>query len=161
MVDKAKILAGRKEVDAYREAHRQLYSKPWHRGIPEEHTPLLNIMVNALKGLGFNSIQEFFDANRELNKQVVDAMFRIDGECDGCPDREKGCEPHCFEERKEFSPIAGRDCLLRKNWQHISFETTVHFIHKHGLPKPDGSLIPTCKFRWVKIQEPDIDWEWH
>ncbi len=65
MVDKEKILAGRKAVDAYRKAHRQLHSKPWHRGIPEEHTPLLNIMVKAFKGLSFNTIQEFFDASRE------------------------------------------------------------------------------------------------
>ena len=65
-ISKSKILAGRKAVDAYRTAHAQLHSKTWHRGIPEEHTPLLNIMVKALKGLGFNTIQEFFDASETL-----------------------------------------------------------------------------------------------
>lgn len=65
-IDREKILTGRKAVDAYREAHIQLHSKPWHRGIPEEHTPLLNIMLKAFKGLGFNTIQEFFDASETL-----------------------------------------------------------------------------------------------
>lgn len=68
-LNKQKILAGRKTVEAYRQAHRQLYLQPWHKGIPEEHTPLLNIMLGAFKGLGFNTIQEFFDASVLLNKE--------------------------------------------------------------------------------------------
>jgi len=35
MQKKNKILAGRKAVDAYREAHRQLHEKLWHKGVPE------------------------------------------------------------------------------------------------------------------------------
>ena len=66
MVDTQKILAGRKAVDAYRTAHTKLYEHGWHKGIPEEHTPLLNIMLGAFKGLGFNTIQEFFDASETL-----------------------------------------------------------------------------------------------
>ena len=65
-IDKDKILAGRKAVDAYRQAHLALHSKPWHRDLPQEHTPLLNITVKAFKGLGFNTIQEFFDASATL-----------------------------------------------------------------------------------------------
>ena len=65
-ISKSKILKGREAVDAYREAHHQLHSKPWHRGIPKEHTPLLNIMLKAFKGLGFNTIQEFFEASITL-----------------------------------------------------------------------------------------------
>lgn len=65
-INKGKILAGRRAVDAYRTAHSKLYDKGWHKGIPEEHTPLLNIMLGAFKGLGFNSIQEFFDASATL-----------------------------------------------------------------------------------------------
>lgn len=63
---KQKILAGRKAVEAYRTAHVKLCDKGWHKGIPEEHTPLLNIMLEAFKGLGFNTIQEFFDASEQL-----------------------------------------------------------------------------------------------
>jgi len=66
MATKEQILKGRKAVDAYREAHRQLYSKPWHKGIPEEHTPLLNTMLAEFGKQGFNSPQEFFDASRTL-----------------------------------------------------------------------------------------------
>ena len=68
---KANILAGRKAVDAYREAHAKLHSKPWHRGIPEEHTPLLNNLSAKLRGQGFNSLDEFFDASDLLNVQEL------------------------------------------------------------------------------------------
>jgi len=70
-ISKSNILAGRQAVYAYRYAHAQLHSKPWHRGIPEEHTPLLNIMLKSFKGLGFNAIQEFFDASELLNIQEL------------------------------------------------------------------------------------------
>lgn len=66
MVDEEKILAGREAVDAYRQAHTQLHSQPWHRGIPKEHTPLLNKLLIELKGLGFNSLDGFFSASDSL-----------------------------------------------------------------------------------------------
>lgn len=77
-IDREKILAGRKAVDAYRTAHTRLYSQGWHRGIPEAHTPLLNIMLEAFKGLGFNTLQEFFDASELLNVQELGFADRED-----------------------------------------------------------------------------------
>lgn len=53
---KMKILESRKAVDVYRDTHTQLHSKPWHRDIPEEHTPLLNKMMDSVKKQGFNSL---------------------------------------------------------------------------------------------------------
>lgn len=82
MVDKAKVLAGRKAIEAYRIAHAQLHSKPWHKGIPEEHTPLLVKLLSDLGKLEFTSTEidfepkkteilaKFFDASAELDKQV-------------------------------------------------------------------------------------------
>jgi len=75
-----KILDGRKAVDAYREAHCQLHSKPWYRGIPEEHTPLLNKLLSELEKQGFNSLQEFWDASTELNIQELGFESRDDFE---------------------------------------------------------------------------------
>ena len=67
LTDREKILAGRKAVDAYREAHTQLYSKPWHRGIPEEHTPLLEKLVTDLAKLGYASTgKELKDKSPEI-----------------------------------------------------------------------------------------------
>lgn len=63
-VMRLKVLKGRKAVDAYREAHRQLYSKPWHRGIPEEHTPLLKAMVIVLEKQGFTSAETDFEPKK-------------------------------------------------------------------------------------------------
>ena len=75
---KEQILKGRKAVDAYRLAHAQLHSKGWYKGISEEHTPLLEEMVNQLSKQGFNSVDEFFGASDELNLQELelDADFQ-------------------------------------------------------------------------------------
>ncbi len=61
-----KVLASRKAVDTYRTAHTELHSNPWHKGVPEAHTPLLNTMLASLKEQDFNSLQEFFDTSKQL-----------------------------------------------------------------------------------------------
>lgn len=68
MDEKTKILKGREAVDAYRAAYTRLYAGGWHKGIPEEHTPLLNALLDALAGLGFNSLDEFFAGSEKLNE---------------------------------------------------------------------------------------------
>ncbi len=73
-----KVLEGRKAVDVYREDHCQLHSKPWHKGITEEHTPLLNKLLSELEKQGFNSLQEFWDTSEELNIQELGFEFRED-----------------------------------------------------------------------------------
>lgn len=79
-MDKEKVLKSRKVVDEYREAHRQLHSKPWHRDIPEEHTPLLDVMLAKFKEQGFNSLREFFDTSELLNLQELGFASREDFE---------------------------------------------------------------------------------
>lgn len=65
--EKARVLAGRRAVDAYHKAHcGQLHRKPWHRGVPAEHTPLLNKLLEELKRVGFKSLQEFEEADEAL-----------------------------------------------------------------------------------------------
>lgn len=71
MVDKVRILAGREAVDEYRAAHTELHSMPWHRGVPEEHTPLLDNLLVKLEGQGLNSLDEFFTTSEELNIQEL------------------------------------------------------------------------------------------
>ncbi len=67
------ILAGRAVVDAYRAAHVLLYTNSLisARDIPDAHTPLLNTMLAELKKQGFNSLDEFFTASENLNKQQI------------------------------------------------------------------------------------------
>ena len=77
---KENILAGRTAVDAYRVDHAKLYDKPWHRGIPQEHTPLLNDLSAKLKGQGFTSLDEFFAASEELNMLELGFSSREDFE---------------------------------------------------------------------------------
>lgn len=89
-VNKQKVLKGRGAVDAYRQAHYELHQKPWHRGIPEEHTPLLETLVDALEKLGFTSsetdfepkkteiLAKFFDASELLNFKELGYKDRDD-----------------------------------------------------------------------------------
>jgi len=76
--NKQKIQTGRQAVDAYRLAHTKLYDRGWHKGIPEEHTPLLDMMLKVFKQNGFNSLDEFFDAYLELKARELGYNSRAD-----------------------------------------------------------------------------------
>jgi len=69
LVEKEKINAGRNLVGAYRTAHSKLYDHGPRKGIPEEHTPLLNVLKNGLNSLGFESLNEFFSKSDELEDE--------------------------------------------------------------------------------------------
>ena len=92
------VLAGRRAVDAYRAAHAGLHQKPYYRGVHEDHTPLLKVELTKLQGLGFTSLDEFFDASDELN--LIDTgvykyavhEFRKDLEMLGQPASNNGVE---------------------------------------------------------------------
>lgn len=60
-----RVLLGREGVDGYRYSHQHLYNGGWHKGISEEHTPLLNKLKGQLSELGFNSLEEFFAVSEE------------------------------------------------------------------------------------------------
>ena len=67
-IHQEQIRNGREAVDAYRAAHAALYDdSPLRRSIPDEHTPLLEILLVSLKEQGFDSLTEFFEASDELN----------------------------------------------------------------------------------------------
>lgn len=78
MADKTKVLKGRGAVDAYRQAHTKLHSKGWHKGMSEEHTPLLDKVLVKFKEQGFNSLEDFFTASEELNIQELGFTSRED-----------------------------------------------------------------------------------
>lgn len=70
-LNKQKILAGRRAVEAYRTAHTKLHEKGWHKGIHEEHTPLFRELEGKLRQIGFNSAEEFRWANLDFNAQEL------------------------------------------------------------------------------------------
>ncbi len=81
-VGKQKVLKGRAAIDAYRAAHRTK--------TPEEHTPLLDVMLAELKKQGFNSLKEFFDAD----KQYYCETHILVGECNRCGICCEGCSDY-------------------------------------------------------------------
>ena len=78
MAEIEKILAGRIVVDTYRESHRQLHLQPWHKGIPDAHTPLLQKMKKDLKALGFETIDSLFIANKAIFSAEVFKNWRLE-----------------------------------------------------------------------------------
>ena len=64
MADKEKILAGRVAVKEYRDAHKQLHSHGWYKGISEDHTPLLEKLVAALEKIGITSAELGFEPKK-------------------------------------------------------------------------------------------------
>ena len=75
-VGKKKILAGRKAVDAYREAHSKLHAGGWYKGISEAHTPLLEKLVADLEAIGVTSAELDF----EPRKTEVLAKFWVESD---------------------------------------------------------------------------------
>jgi len=65
--ERLSVTSGRTAVDAYRQAHTELHARGWHKGVPAEHTPLLNNLLAELEKHGFTSLSQFTDASRELN----------------------------------------------------------------------------------------------
>jgi len=63
---KDKVLLGRQAVDAYREAHQELHSKPWTRDVPDQHTPFLTIMEAELTKQGY-TMDTFWQESDKLN----------------------------------------------------------------------------------------------
>jgi hypothetical protein len=80
-----RVISARDAVDGYRLAHSQLHASGWHRGIPEEHTPLLNKLLAELKQHGFSSLRQFWDASQELNILELGFNSREDFETKATP----------------------------------------------------------------------------
>jgi len=78
LADKEKILAGRNVVKVYRQSHRQLHSQPWHKGIPDAHSPLLEKMKKDLKALGFETVKSFFKASKSRYPVEVFRNWRLE-----------------------------------------------------------------------------------
>ena len=60
------IRLGRDAIYIYRTDHSILYSGGWYPGIDVDHTPILNILLIALSGQGYNSLTEFFTASNAV-----------------------------------------------------------------------------------------------
>lgn len=88
---KVEILAGRKAVDACREAHRQLHAGGWYKGISEDHTPLLEKLVTALEAVGVVSAETDWEAK----KTEVLARFWVASD-------EQNVKKLGFVDRKDF-----------------------------------------------------------
>ena len=164
MVDKEKILAGRKVVDAYR-IDRSNPSTP----LPTVSSDLLlDKLISDLRELGFNSIDEFFEANEKASIEERNRCARFEGVCDYCEGRKKGCLTTCYERatKPDAKSPTGRTALVAGVRGDKSIIATHHYwrdyyrslgIMKKGMVYP---IIPGCSIRTRIIEEPKLDWHW-
>ena len=74
------VLAGRTAVGEYRQAHKLLGAGGWYKKLPEDHTPLQNILLDKLLALGFNSEHEFFIASDDFKAKALGYINKPDFE---------------------------------------------------------------------------------
>jgi len=68
--ERDKVTQLRIAVGAYREVHRLLHAVPWHKGVPDEHTPLLLKLKEDLVKLGYKeeiALKDAFADSELLN----------------------------------------------------------------------------------------------
>jgi len=140
---KQRVSSGRVFVNSYRLAHGKLHQKPWHRGTPDEHTPLLDAMVNKLKTTGFNNIQEFFDANKVTITAEYSKMYIRSGECNHCGKCCAGCGYHKDD----------RCIIYEERPQHCKeYPTGKHF---------ENEMKDECGYIFTRTEYmPELDLEW-
>lgn len=180
-IDKAKILAGRKAVDAYVAAHAKL-----HLGrvkadgtivppanISEKHAPLLEKMLSELRALGFESQDAFRDFNGLACGLEKIRCYKLEGTCDGCVGRERGCYPDCIEKSLYFNPESktldaqksDQEKLTKIDQQVSDGTLTLEKLKAYGVDffswrKFPGNQPPNCSLRYVKVAEPRFDIYW-
>lgn len=61
-----RLVKAREALALYRQAHRELHSETWHKGIPSAHTPLVEKLAQTVKAAGFEDLAEFHKLNEVL-----------------------------------------------------------------------------------------------
>jgi hypothetical protein len=167
MMDIEKILTGRRLIDAYLEAT----IKPGAKDNSGE-------LDAAIKALGFKDHQAFYDANEEANYLEKAKCYEIEGECDDCTGRDKGCLFNCQLGYEQMvlavapdAPKLREGALKIKDTSDyykakaINGELTLRqmkriFAFFYTWRNYPDNVPPGCSCRFRKIKEPDFDIYW-
>lgn len=169
MADIKKLLAGRKAIEDYREAHSKLHlgrvkadgTVVQPKNVSVKHAPLLKKMLSELKALGFNSIDEFMEANKQAVEADMVRCIRYEGECDNCDGQQRGCVQSCYEERTTgmgrttVAPDLARDGMATRSYFADYYKSLPP--RKKGRITP---MIPNCSIQVHIIEDPKLDWDW-
>ncbi len=167
MVAIEKILDGRRLIDAYQEEQK----------IPGAKDNSGELLA-AIQSLGFRDHQTFYDANEEANYIEKAKSYRIQGECDDCFNRDKGCLSNCqLGYEQAVSAVVSNVPKLREGALKIK-DTSDYYVNEaiNGRMSliqmrkvfnffyvwrnfPDN-VPPTCSCKFVKIKAPDFDIYW-
>jgi hypothetical protein len=159
-MDIEKILKGREIVDAY----RAYTAKPG--AVDESHQ-----LTGDIKALGFEKIQDFFDANEEACYIERTRCFELIGKCDACKGRVRACYPpnQCvtatkeyFKADKSFDIDQGNKDYREKvlNGEVTLLELKKISSHWHVWAKFPGNTPPTCTLGYKKLDDPRFDILW-
>jgi len=141
-MDTNDILTGRKLVEKY-EGNLVKAKKAKHILTTTLHSEYADVLTKELQEIGFESIADFYEQNRLACVNEAKRCFVLDGECDACIGREKGCYQPCSVDKPNS----------------VGYSPT-HEIDFYKWQKFEGNHAPNCKFFWKQIDEPKFDIHW-
>lgn len=151
MIDR--IISARKAIDEY----RRLQSNADTAG----HERLLNELIEKLKQLGFESIDDFFSKNRQAILEDISKTIKFEGKCDMCVGRKPGCAeffPDCLEKGVIASNATRTDRITLEMYDS---KVTRKYLYRQGyLEGKAVPLYPNCAITIQRIKEPALDWRW-
>ena len=153
------IIEGRKLIEAYRSSKSNDTEK----------------ITTDLEGLGFSSLQDFFDWNKIANWQELVRCYTWEGNCDLCRGRLRGCCDASFElswQEQIVSDKKAHDMIptlaewkvkiekaTPKNLAEINSRSNPYmvFFSWHGY---ENKTPPNCAYTLVKLADPAFDFLW-
>jgi hypothetical protein len=158
MMDKERLLEGRKAIVKYREAHQELHNR--HEASDEAHNALFAILCNELGELGFKDEAEFERFNKEMCLKEFRRCFKRVGVCDGCIGKPKGCVASCFQPYTKVH-YADRDTPIpyeeRLAGTIDAFDKSSAILYWKYNP---GYVPLGCSIHFEQVAEPEFDWRW-
>lgn len=160
-IDRDKILAGRKAVEEYRAAHVELHEM--ESGV-YDHESLIAQLIEKLKELGFNSIEEFAKASNQANLEVLASSIIRMNSCDQCPGKEAPCVATCWAQAHESKYNPDRVESEYEDGRAKRLMHSIHWWHDHWAPHlplrlgDEFPMLPGCNIILKVIKEPELDW---
>lgn len=157
-MDVEKILAGRKAVEEYREAHAKLHEV---ESDVYDHGPLIAQLTAKLKELGYSSLEDLVKASNQANLEVLASSVVRMNYCDSCPGKERACVPSCNDrglESWKYSDAALAESRAKR------LIHSIHWWHEHWVPHlplrlgDTFPMLPGCNVIMKVVKEPELDW---
>ena len=163
-----RVIAARKVIDDYREAHTQISGLPRTAVFANDHTAIQDELQAGLSKLGFETVDQFAEANKQVAMEDFNRCVRFVGECDFCKGRERGCLPKCYEKftDPDSTTETGRTKLDTQKLKDDDKVTSMDYWRDEfakRTPAVKGrvtEMIPGCSIETHIVETPRLTFDW-